>query len=162
MSAVYTSSIFVLCLALIVRNEPTGLGSMHQFRNIEYTNVMPDRPNGYSLDNNDAQEALRQFKADIFRALAHSTRIHIIECLRDGEMTVGGLLERIPVEPANVSQHLALLRSKRLVRNRKEGNLVYYSLRDPLLIEVLDAMKKYFLAHLEESLALIREMEQQA
>lgn len=123
---------------------------------------MPDRANGYSLDNSGAQESLRQFKADIFRALAHPTRIHIIECLREGELSVSAILERIPVEPANVSQHLSLLRSKRLVRNRKEGNLVYYSLRDPLLVEVLDAMKKYFLAHLEESLDLIREMERGA
>lgn len=123
---------------------------------------MTDRSNGFPLDNSDAQDALRQFKADIFRALAHPTRIHIIECLRDGELTVGRILDHIPVEPSNVSQHLALLRSKGLVKSRKEGNLVYYSIRDPLLNEVLDAMKKYFLTHLEESLALIREMEQQA
>lgn len=110
-------------------------------------------------DEGGTQEILRQFKADVFRALAHPTRIHIIEVLKDGEMSVGGILERISLEPANLSQHLALLRSKRLVTTRKEGNQVFYSLRDPLLVEVLDTMRRYFLAHLEESLAMLKEME---
>ena len=51
-----------------------------------------------------------------------------------------------------------MLRSKGLVANRKEGNQVFYSLRDPMLIEVLDAMRAYFRRHLEESLAMLKEM----
>lgn len=106
-----------------------------------------------------SQDALRRFKADIFQVLAHPTRIHIIECLRAGEIPVGAIIEQIGVEPANASQHLALLRSKRLVVNRKEGNQVFYSLRDPLLIDVLDTMRTYFRAHLEESLAMLAGLE---
>src|SRR5215472_9816096 len=91
-------------------------------------------------------DALRRFKADIFQVLAHPTRIHIIETLRDGELSVGAILEQVKVEPPNASQHLALLRSKRLVNYRKEKNQVFYSLRNPLLIKVLDVMRRYFLA----------------
>jgi DNA-binding transcriptional ArsR family regulator len=105
------------------------------------------------------QEALRQFKAGVFQVLGHPTRIHIVECLRDGELSVGAILGRVGVEPANLSQHLAVLRGKRLVATRKDANLVYYSLRDPLLREVLDIMRRYFLSHLEDSLAMLREME---
>jgi len=104
------------------------------------------------------QEALRRFKADLFQALANPTRIHIVECLRDGEQSVGAIMERIGVEPANVSQHLAVLRSKQLVVNRKDGNQVFYSLRDPLLIEVLDTMRRYFQSHLEEALAMLKDV----
>ncbi len=107
----------------------------------------------------DQQVALRRFKADVFQVLAHPTRIHIVECLRDGEVAVGAILEQIGVEPANASQHLAVLRGKGLVVNRKEGNQVFYSLRDPLLIEVLDTMRQYFKAHLEEAMAMLRGME---
>ncbi len=107
-------------------------------------------------------EALRQFKADVFQVLAHSTRIHVIECLREGEKSVSELLSLIPVEPANLSQHLAVLRAKQLVIARKDRNLVYYSLRDPMLIEVLDSMRRYFLLHLEEAMAMLRQMEAQA
>ena len=106
-------------------------------------------------------DALRRFKADIFQVLAHPTRIHIIETLRDRELSVGAILERVQVEPANLSQHLALLRSKQLVSTRKEKNQVLYTLRDPLLIEVLDTMRRYFLAHLEEALGMLKGMEQE-
>jgi len=104
----------------------------------------------------DLAESLRRFKADVFQVLAHPTRIHIVELLRDGELSVGELLDRIKVEPANLSQHLSVLRSKELVLNRKEGNQVHYQLRDPMLGEVLDTMKRYFQTHLEEALAMLR------
>lgn len=104
------------------------------------------------------QEALRRFKAEVFQALAHPTRVHIVECLRDGELPVSAILERTGVEPANMSQHLAVLRSVKLVVNRKEGNQVFYSLRDPLLNSVLDTMRRYFQTHLQESTKMLREL----
>lgn len=63
------------------------------------------------------------------------------------------------MEQANVSQHLAVLRAKQLVTNRKAGNQVFYSVRDPILIEVLNLMRNYFHAHLKESLGMLDEME---
>jgi DNA-binding transcriptional ArsR family regulator len=104
------------------------------------------------------QDALRRFKAEVFQALAHPTRIQIVECLRDGALPVGAILERIGVGPANMSQHLTVLRAKQLVVNRKEGNQVFYALRDPLLIEVLDTMRRYFQAHLQDALAMLKEL----
>ena len=104
--------------------------------------------------------ALRKFKAGIFKVLAHPTRIHVIETLRAGELSVGAILEQVKVEPANLSQHLSVLRQSHLVTTRKDGNQVLYSLRDPLLIEVLDAMRKYFQKHFEDSIAMLKQMEQ--
>ena len=102
--------------------------------------------------------ALRRFKAEVFQALAHPTRIHIAECLEDGELPVGVLIERLGIEPANLSQHLAVLRAKGLVVNRKEGTQVFYALRDPLLSEVLRNMRRYFQAHLEDALRILNEL----
>ena len=110
------------------------------------------------LSQRESQEALRRFKAEVFQVLAHPTRIHIIECLRDGELPVSAILEQIGIEPANASQHLAVLRGRRLVVTRKEGNQVFYSLRDPMLMEVLDTMRQYFQAHLEEALMMLNEI----
>src|SRR5207253_2409972 len=106
------------------------------------------------------QDHLRQFKADIFQALAHPTRIAIVEMLRDGEVSAGAIFERLGVEQANASQHLAVLRAKRIVLNRKEGNQVFYSIRSPLLIEVLDVMRRYFHDQLSESLAMLEQLEE--
>ncbi|MBI1903197.1 MAG: winged helix-turn-helix transcriptional regulator [Planctomycetia bacterium] len=102
---------------------------------------------------------LHRFKAGIFQALAHPTRIAVIELLRDErEVPVSRIHERLGVEQANASQHLAVLRAKELVTTRKEGNQVFYSLRDPLLGKVLDLMKQYFEAHLNEAMALLMDM----
>lgn len=103
--------------------------------------------------------ALREFKAEIFKVLAHPTRIHIIETLRAGEFSVGAILERVKVEPANLSQHLSVLRHHHLVLTRKAANQVLYSLSDPLLARVLDAMRKYFQRHFEDSIGMLRRME---
>jgi len=104
------------------------------------------------------QETLRRFKADFFQAMSHPTRIAIVEQLRDGELSAGELIDRLQMEQANVSQHLAVLRAKQIVLNRKAGNQVFYSVRDPLIIQVLDTMKRYFQKHLTESMAMLKEI----
>jgi DNA-binding transcriptional ArsR family regulator len=105
-------------------------------------------------------DALRKFKAEIFQALSHPTRIAIIEQLRDGELSAGEIIDRLKLEQANASQHLSVLRARRIVSHRKEGNQVFYSVRDPLLIEVLDIMRRYFQTHLEEAMAMLQEIDQ--
>ncbi len=105
------------------------------------------------------QDNLRRFKAGVFQALAHPTRIAIVELLRDErEVSVSRIHEHLDLEQANVSQHLAVLRSKHLVTTRKDGNQVFYSLRDPVLGKVLDLMKRYFQTHLNEALELLNDM----
>ena len=104
-------------------------------------------------------DTLRQFKANIFQALAHPTRIAIVEVLRDGELPAGAIIERLGLEQANASQHLSVLRAKQIVSSRKEGNQVFYSVRDPLLIEVLDVMRRYFQAHVEEAMTMLKEID---
>jgi DNA-binding transcriptional ArsR family regulator len=105
------------------------------------------------------RDSLRRFKADIFQALAHPTRIAILELLSPGELSAGVLIEKLGMEQASVSQHLAVLRTKQLVINRKVGNQVFYSIRDPLIVEVLNLMRTYFHAHLKEALEMLDEME---
>jgi len=103
-------------------------------------------------------DTLRQFKASIFQALAHPTRVGIVEQLKEGELSAGVIVERLGIEPANASQHFAVLRSKNIVVSRKEGNQVFYSVRDPLLIDVLDILRRYFQAHIEETMERFKEL----
>jgi len=104
-------------------------------------------------------QALREFKAEIFQALAHPTRIAIVESLRNGERGAGALLAELGLEQANLSQHLAVLRARQVVLTRKAGNQVYYRLRDPVLTGVLDLLKQYFYAQISGNVALLNEME---
>jgi DNA-binding transcriptional ArsR family regulator len=102
------------------------------------------------------QDSLRRFKAEFFQALAHPTRIAIVEQLRNGELSAGELIERLGIEQANASQHLAVLRAKNIVINRKTRNQVFYSVRHPLIIEVLDIMRRYFHAHMSDMVATLK------
>ncbi|ADV60966.1 transcriptional regulator, ArsR family [Isosphaera pallida ATCC 43644] len=102
---------------------------------------------------------LREFKAGIFQALANPTRVAIIELLRDeGEVSVARITESLGIEQANASQHLAVLRSKNIVLTRKEGNQVFYRLRDPILGQVLDLMRTYFQNYLAETTELLADV----
>jgi ArsR family transcriptional regulator len=101
-------------------------------------------------------DSMRRFKAGIFQALAHPTRVAIVEYLTHGELSVGQLCEKVGVEQANASQHLAVLRNKHIVQTRKAGNQIYYRLRDPAFGAVLAALRTYFLAHITEALELLR------
>ncbi|MCE9564678.1 MAG: metalloregulator ArsR/SmtB family transcription factor [Planctomycetes bacterium] len=104
-------------------------------------------------------DQLREFKAGIFQALANTTRVAIVELLRDeGEVAVSRILESLGIEQANASQHLAILRSKYVVVARKEGNQVFYRLRDKTLGQILDLMRKYFQAQLVEASGLLADM----
>lgn len=107
-------------------------------------------------------ETLRRFKAEFFHALANPTRIAIVELLRDGELSAGTLIDRLGVEQANASQHLAVLRAKHIVVNRKAGNQVFYSVRDRLIFDVLDVMHQYFHAQLAEGQAMLDEIKSEA
>jgi ArsR family transcriptional regulator len=103
-------------------------------------------------------KALRQFKSEIFQGLANPTRIAIVELLRDGELSAGRLIEKLGIEQANASQHLAVLRAKQIVVSRKAGNQVFYSIRDHALIEVLDILRRYFYGQLSSAVNMLQEV----
>jgi ArsR family transcriptional regulator len=105
---------------------------------------------------------LRAYKASVFQALAHPTRIAIVEALRDRELSAGAIHELLGIEQANLSQHLAILRGRRIVVNRKDGNQVFYSLGSPVLIEVLDIMRRYCQSNLAEAVEMLGEIEREA
>lgn len=108
------------------------------------------------------QEALRTYKASIFQALGHPTRIAILEVLRDRELSARAIQEKLGIEQANLSQHLAILRSRQIVLNRKNGNQVFYSIRNPVLVEVLDIMRLYCQTSLTEAIQMLGEAESEA
>lgn len=105
-------------------------------------------------------DSLQHFEAEIFHALAHPTRIAIVEALRHGEVSAGKLVDTLDLEQANTSQHLSVLRAKMIVANRKVGNQVFYSLRDPVLLEVLDILRRYFCSQLTDTVNMLEEINQ--
>ncbi len=103
-------------------------------------------------------QQLATFKAEFFKALAHSVRIRILDCLREGEKSVNELSELLQIEPANVSQQLAVLRFRDIVTGRKSGSNVFYSVTDPKLFRLLDVAREIFNNHLIGVRDMLREI----
>jgi len=82
--------------------------------------------------------------AETFRALGDSSRAKIIYTLLQQEMCVCDLAAVVGASESAISQHLRVLRNLRVVRNRKDGKLVYYALNDDHIRDLLDVC----LAHL--------------
>lgn len=101
---------------------------------------------------------LQQFKAEFFKALAHPMRIRMLEVLSDGEKSVNELQTILGSEGSAVSQQLSVLRAKNLVHTVKEGTTVVYSLRDPLIKDLLAVARQIFDNHLVESISLLRDI----
>jgi DNA-binding transcriptional ArsR family regulator len=67
---------------------------------------------------------------EVFRMLADATRVHVLWLLADQELSVNELAERVGKPAPSVSQHLAKLRMARLVRTRRAGTTIFYSLEN--------------------------------
>lgn len=93
-----------------------------------------------ALTNLSTQEALDEIiashLAEIFRALSDPSRIRIISVLANGETNVGSLADAVGISESAVSHHLRGLRQMRLVRARKQGRQVFYSLDDDHIAEL--------------------------
>jgi len=85
---------------------------------------------------------LYQVKAEFFKTLGHPARIRILELLSEREHAVSELLRDVGIEPANMSQHLAVLRRAGLVTTRKAGSAVHYSLTSAEVAELLAVARK--------------------
>lgn len=105
---------------------------------------------------------LQQFKAEFFKALAHPMRIRILELLREGDLYVHELQAHLGVDNSVVSQQLALLRAKNIVVGNKEGVRVTYTVKDPLIFELLDVARHIFNNNLTDTITMLKRMGESA
>ncbi|HXW68931.1 MAG TPA: metalloregulator ArsR/SmtB family transcription factor [Dissulfurispiraceae bacterium] len=83
-----------------------------------------------------------ELQAEICKILASPKRIEIIAALQEREKTVTEIIEALGIPKANVSQHLALMRLKGIVKSRREGNNIYYSIANPKVIKACGLMRE--------------------
>jgi ArsR family transcriptional regulator len=101
---------------------------------------------------------LSYFTAEFFKALSHPLRIKILDGLRQGEVSVNELSARLKVEQTTLSQQLAVLRKSNIVVGRKEAQNVFYSVRDPEILRLLDDARRIFNNHLIDIQDLVAQM----
>lgn len=85
---------------------------------------------------------LYQAKAEFFKTLGHPARIRILELLSERDHAVHELLEKIAIEPSNLSQQLAVLRRTSLVVSHRQGGEVIYSVSVPEVRDLLLAARR--------------------
>ncbi len=85
---------------------------------------------------------LYQAKAEFFKTLGHPARIRILELLSERDHAVHELLEKIAIEPSNLSQQLAVLRRTSLVVSHRQGGEVVYSVSVPEVRDLLLAARR--------------------
>jgi len=103
-----------------------------------------------------APTELQALKADLFRALAHPVRIRVLELLAVRAHTVQELQDALGLDQAAVSQHLAALRARLLVSASRKGTLSYYTLRSPLVAQLLRVSREFLSDRLAESQSMLR------
>jgi ArsR family transcriptional regulator len=96
-------------------------------------------------------------KAKFFKGLSDSTRLAILLCLVDQEKTVGEIVELTDSTQSNISNHLKCLAGCGLVKNRRDGKNIFYSLRDEKtkeLLSVSDSVIKKVYSDIEACLEI--------
>ena len=86
------------------------------------------------------EEKAYHLQADMLKALAHPTRLKILELLCDGERCVCEIEPALGRRQPNISQHLAILRASRLVEARKDGVRMIYRVTDRRVFQALDLL----------------------
>ena len=105
---------------------------------------------------------IQGLKADLFRALAHPVRIRVLELLALREHTVQELQDALGLDQPAVSQHLAALRARLLVTARRQGTLAYYTLRSPLVADLLRVSRELLSHRLTESQTMLRALRRES
>jgi DNA-binding transcriptional ArsR family regulator len=78
------------------------------------------------------------------RAMSHPLRLKILCVLGDKEVSVQDIVEMVGTTQSNISQHLAILREKDVLRTRKDANRVYYRVSDPRTLKLIGLMREVF------------------
>jgi ArsR family transcriptional regulator, virulence genes transcriptional regulator len=94
---------------------------------------------------------LYKLKAEISKAFSDPKRLIIIAELRDGEKTVGELVENLGISQAVISRQLAILRARGVVTPRRAGNNVFYSLSDQRIGAACDIVHEVLLNRLDNN-----------
>lgn len=107
------------------------------------------------------EEKIVFMKSDFFKALAHPTRVRILEQLarNNKEVCVCDLIEDLGVEQSNLSQHLSILRKQQIITSTKVGLKVMYRIKYPEVLTILENVKMILAQQFQEGEALMRHLD---
>jgi len=107
---------------------------------------------------NKADERLYGMKAEVFKALGHPLRLAVIDALRSGPQCVCEIAEATGAERSNISRHLALMVHAGVLASRKQGQMVFYKLRTPCVLNFMRCVEGVLRERAKEATAMLHSL----
>lgn len=105
---------------------------------------------------NQGEMKLYEARAGIIKALAHPSRLFIVDMLNRSPRTVGELTEMIGADTSTVSKHLSVLKNAGLVDDEKQGTSVIYSLKTPCILNFIGCIEDVIASNAREQVELVK------
>ena len=96
--------------------------------------------------------------AEMCKVFSHPLRLRILNTLRDKEMSVSDMADRLGVAIGNLSQHLNMMKHRRVLGARKDGNIVYYRLANPKILDAFDLIREILFEQMQREGTIVRQM----
>jgi DNA-binding transcriptional ArsR family regulator len=106
-------------------------------------------------DLDEKTKARYEVRAQIIRAMAHPTRLYIVDMLASGKMCVRDLTKEIGADMSTVSKHLTILKNAGIVQDKKNGSQIFYNLKMPCVLNFFKCVEMVVSTNARERLDLI-------
>jgi len=103
------------------------------------------------------EKLIYSYHAEMCKVFSHPSRLEIINTLRNNEKTVSEIAKRLGVSIGNLSQHLSMMKERKILKSRKDGNQVYYQVANPKMLKAFDLLREILLEQIEKDSLLLTE-----
>ena len=102
---------------------------------------------------------LYEIHAEMCKVFSNSTRLEILNLLRDKELSVSELIKKTKLSQTNISQHLSIMKSKGIVVSNRNGKNIYYKLTNPKIIKAFDIIRDILAEKLKKNGKMVKSYE---
>ena len=96
--------------------------------------------------------------AEVCKTLSNAKRLEILSILRNDELSVGDIVDKMKISKANVSQHLAVMRKAGVLDSRRNGLNIYYCISNPKVIKAFDLMREVLVEYQNHKSKLMKHL----
>jgi len=101
---------------------------------------------------------LYKIHAELCKVFSNSTRLEILNLLRDKEMSVTELIEKTKLSQSNISQHLSIMKYKDIVISDRKGKNIYYKLTNLKIIKAFDIIREVLAEKLKKNGKMVKNL----
>ena len=111
------------------------------------------------MTGDSVAQAVYEHHAEMCKVFSNATRLRILNALRETEMPVAAIAEKLGVAPGTVSPHLLMMKQRQVLLSRKAGNQVFYRLANPKMLRAFDLIREILYEQMKQHERLTRELE---